>query len=456
MKKSKKILSTVAVSSALLTTVAVATSVSANNVSNANNVDMQLGITADNNGRSAKLSVHNVNMTNAFDLDIKIEGDVEFKNLDFTDNIKQNAITKVNYDESLKVLNIVVTSDTDLAKGGILEIGNIVVDGAKDAEYKILDNNSGITMITPTYDEISDNDLQEIGDIQITVGENVQPPVEDDGDTELPPVNGDDTATPPSEGDTELPPVDEEQNPQEPPTNGDDTVTPPTGGTENDTEGEEKPPVNEDVSVPTEDIEVTEGQDGYKIVTPKTKDALGAVINAILAQDTSAKIIDIKEEPSYYVYKVKYKKTAKSDSEYGYLYVKVSKTISDKEGLPGIDVEKPNDQNQGNETTSPDNGNTGAGTTNPDSGNTGNGKPDNDGNTSEENGSIDSDGNNNSGNSSTGNNTNSNSNNSGETSDNENTTENPKSGDNSILGFLGLGAIASGALFVNLRKKNKK
>ena len=70
--------------------------------------------------------------------------------------------------------------------------------------------------------------------------------------------------------------------------------------------------------------------------------------------------------------------------------------------------------------------------------------------------SADSDGNNNSGNSSTGNNTNSNANNSGETSDNENTTENPKSGDNSILGFLGLGAIASGALFVNLRKKNKK
>ena len=50
------------------------------------------------------------------------------KNIEFTDNIKQNAITKVNYNESSKVLNIVVTSDVDLAKGGILEIGNITTD----------------------------------------------------------------------------------------------------------------------------------------------------------------------------------------------------------------------------------------------------------------------------------------------------------------------------------------
>ncbi len=53
-------------------------------------------------------------------------------------------------------------------------------------------------------------------------------------------------------------------------------------------------------------------------------------------------------------------------------------------------------------------------------------------------------------------NSNTNTNKSEETAGDSNKTENPKSGDSSILGYIGLGAIASSALFVNLRKKKNK
>ena len=59
------------------------------------------------------------------------------------------------------------------------------------------------------------------------------------------------------------------------------------------------------------------------------------------------------------------------------------------------------------------------------------------------------------GSNSNGNSENSNTNESEETTDDSNTIENPKSGDSTILGYIGLGAIASGALFVNIRKKKK-
>ena len=449
MKKVNKLLSTVVVSSALITTVTVATSSSANNIRNVNNADMQLGITANNGGKSAKLSVHNVNMTNAFDLNIKIEGDVEFKNLEFSDYINQNAITKVNYNENSKVLNIVVTSDVDLAKGGVLEIGNIVVDGANDVEYKILDN-SGITIVTPIYDEICDKDLEEIGNTQITIGATIQPPVEDEGDAEQnpqePPVNGDDTTNPPTE---------------EPPISGDDITTPEQPdvpeGDNGDNTTPEKPPVDEDISAPTEDIEVTEGKDGYKVITPKTEDALKAVINAILGADSDAKIVDVKEEPSCYIYRVKYKKVTKSDSNYGYIDIKVSKDIRAEQGLPGIETEKPNDQKPENDTTQkPENNNNGStgGSNNSTGGSSSGGeatKPNGGSAGSVNNNSSSSNGNNNAG---------SNNSNTGNTGSSSNgSTNNPQTGDDSlstiiISSILGISSIV-GLIFVN-KKKDKK
>lgn len=405
MEKTTKILSIAIVSSALLTTVAVGLTGNANNVNNTNNVDMQLGINANEDGKSAKLSVHNVSMTSAFDLSIKIEGDVEFKNIEFTDYIKQNAITKVNYNESSKILNIVVTSNVDLAKGGILEVGTIIVDGANDVEYKIFDNSvSGhpsIRMVTPTYDEISDKDLEEIGDTTITIGNVIQTPPID----EVPPTDG---------GGNEKPPANEEEKPQEPPT-------------------------NEDTGAPSEDIEITEGKDGYKLVIPKTKEALDTVIKAILEKDSSAKIVDIKEDSLYYIYRVKYKKIVKTDSEYDYIDIKVSKVISDKEGLPGIDIEDSNNQNQGSGTTKPGNGNdnTGSGNNNTGSGN---------------NNSNSGSGNSNSGSSNE--NNNSSTGNTG-SSNNEN-VERPQTGDESV-GAMIIMALASigGLIFIN-KKKNKE
>lgn len=270
------------VSSALLSTSVIGM---ANNNSKAmDTVDMQLGLTAKDGGKAVDLSIYNASMSNAFQLSLKLDGDVVYKGIEFNEDIKANGIVNVSYDEATKVIDIVVTSDVDLVKGGILDIGTLIVDGADGVEYSVNDNvvsgKPTIVMVTPTYDEVCDFDLEEVGDTTISISDNntVTPPDTDDGD------NG-------------------------------------NGG------GIEKP---------SNGVDVAEGLDGVKILTPKTQSDLNIILSEILKKDADAKVVNIHETSTYYLYRVRFKDTIGNAIADANVEIKVLKSISATEGLPGL------------------------------------------------------------------------------------------------------------------------
>ena len=270
------------VSSALLSTSVIGM---ANNNSKAmDTVDMQLGLTAKDDGKAVDLSIYNASMANAFQLSLKLEGDVVYKGIEFNEDIKANGIVNVSYDEATKVIDIVVTSDVDLVKGGILDIGTLIVDGDDGVEYSVNDNvvsgKPTIVMVTPTYDEVCDFDLEEVGDTTISIPDNniVTPPDTDDGD------NG-------------------------------------NGG------GIEKP---------SNGVDVAEGLDGVKILTPKTQSDLNIILSEILKKDADAKVVNIHETSTYYLYRVRFKDTIGNAIADANVEIKVLKSISATEGLPGL------------------------------------------------------------------------------------------------------------------------
>lgn len=282
MKRSSKLIGTVMVSSALLSTSVIGM---ANNNSKAmDTVDMQLGLTAKDDGKAVDLSIYNASMANAFQLSLKLEGDVVYKGIEFNEDIKANGIVNVSYDEATKVIDIVVTSDVDLVKGGILDIGTLIVDGDDGVEYSVNDNvvsgKPTIVMVTPTYDEVCDFDLEEVGDTTISIPDNntVTPPDTDDGD------NG-------------------------------------NGG------GIEKP---------SNGVDVAEGLDGVKILTPKTQSDLNIILSEILKKDADAKVVNIHETSTYYLYRVRFKDTIGNAIADANVEIKVLKSISATEGLPGL------------------------------------------------------------------------------------------------------------------------
>lgn len=282
MKRSSKLIGTVMVSSALLSTSVIGM---ANNNSKAmDTVDMQLGLTAKDGGKAVDLSIYNASMSNAFQLSLKLDGDVVYKGIEFNEDIKANGIVNVSYDEATKVIDIVVTSDVDLVKGGILDIGTLIVDGADGVEYSVNDNvvsgKPTIVMVTPTYDEVCDFDLEEVGDTTISISDNntVTPPDTDDGD------NG-------------------------------------NGG------GIEKP---------SNGVDVAEGLDGVKILTPKTQSDLNIILSEILKKDADAKVVNIHETSTYYLYRVRFKDTIGNAIADANVEIKVLKSISATEGLPGL------------------------------------------------------------------------------------------------------------------------
>ena len=282
MKRSSKLIGTVMVSSALLSTSVIGM---ANNNSKAmDTVDMQLGLTAKDGGKAVDLSIYNASMSNAFQLSLKLDGDVVYKGIEFNEDIKANGIVNVSYDEATKVIDIVVTSDVDLVKGGILDIGTLIVDGDDGVEYSVNDNvvsgKPTIVMVTPTYDEVCDFDLEEVGDTTISISDNntVTPPDTDDGD------NG-------------------------------------NGG------GIEKP---------SNGVDVAEGLDGVKILTPKTQSDLNIILSEILKKDADAKVVNIHETSTYYLYRVRFKDTIGNAIADANVEIKVLKSISATEGLPGL------------------------------------------------------------------------------------------------------------------------
>lgn len=138
--------------------------------------DMQLNCVAGSNGKSVKISIESVNsIVNSFQLSLKIEGNVKFSKIDFSSDIKNSTTTNVKYNESNNTIDIFVTSDSNLAKNSIINIGEIFVKGNVGNKYTIVDNVVGgknsITLVTNIFEEISDDNLDEVGSKEITIGE---------------------------------------------------------------------------------------------------------------------------------------------------------------------------------------------------------------------------------------------------------------------------------------------
>ncbi len=95
------------------------------------------------------------------------------------------------------------------------------------------------------------------------------------------------------------------------------------------------------------------------IFVPHTDIQLNQLVQAIMDYDTQATIVEIKEEPDYYLYKIKINSTVTTITTYSapsdYLIeIKVAKSIQHEVGLPGL---KPEDNNNSgnNPETNPDN-----------------------------------------------------------------------------------------------------
>lgn len=138
--------------------------------------DMQLNCVAGTNGKSVKISIESVNsIANSFQLSLKIEGNVKFSKIDFSSDIKNSATTNVKYNENSNTIDIFVTSNSNLVKNSIINIGEIFVEGSVGNKYTIVDNVIGgknsIILVTDTFGEISDDNLDEVGSKEITIGE---------------------------------------------------------------------------------------------------------------------------------------------------------------------------------------------------------------------------------------------------------------------------------------------
>lgn len=149
--------------------------------------DMQLNCVAGTNGKSVKISIESVNsIANSFQLSLKVEGNVKFSKIDFSSDIKNSATTNVKYNENSNTIDIFVTSNSNLVKNSIINIGEIFVEGSVGNKYTIVDNVVGgknsIILVTDTFGEISDDNLDEVGSKEITIGkeeikpENPNPP----------------------------------------------------------------------------------------------------------------------------------------------------------------------------------------------------------------------------------------------------------------------------------------
>lgn len=340
MKKYSKIVGTVVASSALLSTSIVGIALN-NSSKTIDTVDMQLSLDAKEDGKSVDLSILNASMSNSFQLSLKLNGDVKYRDIILSEVITDNGIVNVDYDEASNVITIVVTSDVDLIKGGVLEIGTLVVEGADGVEYSINDNvvsgSPTITMVTPTYDEVCDFDLDEVGDTKISISNNdVQEP--DDEETE-----DEDTDNSVGEG-TEDGNTDEDDNKEDNEEDngvvgGTDEDDKENGGTTEEDDKEDSDVDNEEEEKPSIDVEVSVGTDGIKIITPKSEKGLEDLLSEILKKDANAKIVSIKEESDYYLYRIKMKNTNTKSTDSIFIDVKVAKSIKADEGLPGIDLE---------------------------------------------------------------------------------------------------------------------
>lgn len=351
MKKYSKIIGTVVVSSALLSTNIVGIAIN-NDSRDVDTVDMQLDLAAKEDGKSVHLSILNASMSNSFQLSLKLNGDVEYKNIEFSKVIKDNGIANVDYNEVNKVITIVVTSDVDLVKGGVLDIGTLVVEGAEGVEYSINDNvvsgTPTITMVTPTYDEVCDFDLDEVGDTKISIAtKDTQEPDDEE-------IEGEDGK---EDTDNDVGEGTEDDNTVEDDKEEDKENGGANGGTTEEDDKEDSDVGNEEEESPSIDVEVSVGTDGIKIITPKSEKGLEDLLSEILNKDANAKIVSVKEESDYFIYRIRMKNTVSKANTISrttdsiYIDVKVAKSIKADKGLPGIEMDISDNENNDNNNT---------------------------------------------------------------------------------------------------------
>lgn len=198
MKKSKLIIALIA-SSVMISVAGISLYANNKEIKTSN---MALSRIASENGKNVKISINNIpDLATSFNIRLKIDGDVKYSKIEFSNYIKEHATTDIKYNEQAKEIDIYVTSKSNLVKDGELEVGNLYVDGKEGTQYSVIDvSKSGMPSflaVTDIYDEVSAIDLANVGDDKIVVGKGTvnppQPPTDPEPPTKpeppKPPIN---------------------------------------------------------------------------------------------------------------------------------------------------------------------------------------------------------------------------------------------------------------------------
>lgn len=108
-----------------------------------------------------------------FQMSLKIEGDVSFKDIEWSNDIKNKGKANVKYNETENTVDIYVTSKENLVNDkNDLEVGTIKINGKENVKYNIKFNdskgNDAFKAVSMTYNEITYDTLQNIGEGEFT------------------------------------------------------------------------------------------------------------------------------------------------------------------------------------------------------------------------------------------------------------------------------------------------
>ncbi|WP_051539985.1 cell wall-binding repeat-containing protein [Clostridium ihumii] len=111
-----------------------------------------------------------------FQMSLKIEGDVSFKDIEWSNDIKTKGKSNVKYNEAENTVDIYVTSKENLVNDkNDLEVGTIKINGKENVKYNIKFNdskgNDAFKAVSMTYNEITYDTLQNVGDGEFTYSE---------------------------------------------------------------------------------------------------------------------------------------------------------------------------------------------------------------------------------------------------------------------------------------------
>ena len=111
-----------------------------------------------------------------FQMSLKIEGDVSFNDIEWSNDIKNKGKANVKYNETENTVDIYVTSKENLVNDkNDLEVGTIKINGKENVKYNIKFNdskgNDAFKAVSMTYNEITYDTLQNIGEGEFTYSE---------------------------------------------------------------------------------------------------------------------------------------------------------------------------------------------------------------------------------------------------------------------------------------------